>query len=119
MAIAKITLTLEQDDEAGTDEGMAQTIALLSSIGIVPATKLVLSLECEEEDADTYRDDIKAALRSRPIGIVVKLKTTVEEAVERERLAPVTPMDRAGWNEPVGSDTIGARAMDWLEAREG
>jgi hypothetical protein len=98
MATAKITITLEQDDEAGTDEGMAQTIALLASLGITPATKLVLTLECEEEDAETHRDDLRVTLRGRPVGINVKIKTAIEEEVARERLIPVTPMDRQGWN---------------------
>lgn len=98
MALAKITLTLEQDDQAGTDEGMARTIALLAQLGITPAQKLVLTIECEEDDADSYRDDLRHALRARPIGIIAKIKTTSEESVERERVAPVTPMDKAGWN---------------------
>jgi len=98
MAKAKITLTIEQDDEGGTNEGMARTIGLLTTLGIQPTQKLVLTLECEEDDAETYRDDIKLALRARPVGINVKIKTAIEEDVERERMAPVTPMDRAGWN---------------------
>ena len=98
MATAKITLTIEQDEEGGTNEGMTRTIGLLTQLGITPARKLVLTLECEEEDAETHRDDLKLVLRARPIGINVKIKTAIEEEIERERMAPVTPMDRAGWN---------------------
>lgn len=93
MARSKLTLTLEQDDEVGTDEGMVRTIGLLSELGITPATKLVLTLECEEEDSETYRDDLKLALRRRPIGIKATIKTETKEEAERERLVPVTPMD--------------------------
>lgn len=93
MARSKLTLTLEQDDEAGTDEGMARTIGLLSELGITPATKLVLTLECEEEDSATYRDDLKAALRRRPIGIEATIRTETKEKAERDRIPPVTPMD--------------------------
>ena len=77
---------------------MARTIALLATLGITSAQKLVLTLECDEDDADTYREDLRLALRSRPVGILAKIKTTSEESVERERVAPVTPMDKAGWN---------------------
>jgi hypothetical protein len=98
MAMAKITLTLEQDEQAGTNEGMAKTIGLLTQLGIQPATKLVLTLECEEEDAETFRDDLRTVLRQRPIGIVAKIKQTTEEQVEHERVSTATPMDCAGWN---------------------
>jgi hypothetical protein len=38
--------------------------------------------------------------------------------LSREKRA--TPMDDRGWeaDEAMGSDTVGKRAMDWLEARE-
>ena len=98
MATAKITVTLEQDDEGGTNEGMARTIGLLAQLGIQPTQKLVLTLECEEEDAEMHRDDLKLALRARPVGINVKIKTAIEEEVERERMVPVTPMDKAWSN---------------------
>lgn len=98
MAIAKITLTLEQDSENGTNEAMARTIGLLGQLGITPAQKLVLTIECDEDDADMYRDDLRLALRTRPVGILAKIKVTAEESVERERLAATTPMDKAGWN---------------------
>ena len=41
---------------------MSRTIGLLTTLGIQPAQKLVLTLECEEEDAESYRDDLKLAL---------------------------------------------------------
>jgi hypothetical protein len=53
--------------------------------GILEAVALHAPMEC-------------SMLRQRPVGINVKIKTAIEEDVEREKLVPVTPMDRAGWN---------------------
>jgi len=95
----KIQLTLTQDDENGSDEAMAQTIALLQQIGVVPLAKVVLTIECENEDAESYVDDLDIAMSARPVGIEAVIKTTTERHVERQkRLASVTPMDKAGWN---------------------
>lgn len=98
MSLAKITVSIEPDENEGTDEGMAQTLALLASLGVMPTRKVIITLECEEEDAASYREDIKQTLRRRPVGIIAKIKTTVEDDVAREKMAAVTPMDRAGWN---------------------
>ena len=92
---AKITLTLEQDDDHGTDEAMARTVALLSGGAVLPIGKIVISVECENEDAESYADDIKAVMTQRPVGIVAKVKVTTEEGIERAKLASVTPMDVA------------------------
>ena len=94
---AKITLTLTQE-EHGTDEGMAQTIGLLTAIGVAPTKKVVLTVECEPEDVDSYADDMDIALSGRPTGIEVVIKTTIERHVERRKMASVTPMDKAWSN---------------------
>lgn len=94
---AKITLTLTQE-EHGTDEAMAQTIGLLTAIGVAPTKKVVLTVECEAEDVDSYADDMDIALSGRPTGIEVTIKTTVERHVERRKMASVTPMDKAWAN---------------------
>jgi hypothetical protein len=95
---AKITLTLEQDDEYGTDEAMAQTIALLTGGSVLPIGKLVITIACENEDAESYAEDVKLAMARRPAGIEAKVKVTTEEGIERARLATVTPMDKAWSN---------------------
>lgn len=94
----KITLTLTQDDNTGSDAAMAETIGLLTAIGVVPTQKVVLTVECENEDAESYADDMDAALSGRPMGIEVTIKTTTERHVERRKLTTVTPMDKVGWN---------------------
>ena len=107
MATAKITLTLEQDEENGTNEGMVKTIALLGTLATTPAQKIVLTIACEEDDAESYRDDLRLALRARPVGITAKLKTTSEESVERERMASTTPMDSIkGFSEKYGVERV-------------
>lgn len=99
MGRSKIQLTLTQDDENGSDAAMAVTIELLTQIGIVPIGKIVLTIECENEDADSYVDDLDAAMSGRPVGIEAVIKTTTERRVERQKkLATVTPMDKVGWN---------------------
>lgn len=45
------------------------------------------------------------------------LRPETRELLAREKRR--TPMDGEGWEPPVGSDTIGAQALSWLEAREG
>lgn len=94
MATAKIVLTLEQDEERGTNEAMEETVQILATLDIMPLMKLVLTLECEEVSAERYRDVLRRALRERPIGIVAKFKTTTEEEVTRVLMPPVTPMDK-------------------------
>jgi len=90
----KITLTLTHlDDDHPNAAGMAETIGLLTQIGIVPTKKVALTIECKDEDAENYTDDIDAALSGRPMGIEVVIKTTTERHVERRRMTSVTPMD--------------------------
>jgi hypothetical protein len=111
----KITVTLAQDDKNGTDQAMAETIALLVDLGTMPLRKFVLTLECKDEDAAGLRDDIAVALTGRPAGIDATIKRSTEESIVRQRMTKVTPMDRAGWNER----TPGEKAMEWLQVREG
>lgn len=94
----KITLTLKQDEDTGSNQAMAETIALLGALAQAPTRKLTLVLECEDEDADEHRDELRALLAGRPVGIEVELKTESKETVERGRLQRVTPMDRAWAN---------------------
>lgn len=95
----KITLTIKRNDEIGSSQAMADTIALLTSLGIsMPSKKLTLVVECETEDLDTYRDELRVVLASRPVGIEVELKTESKESVERGRMVRVTPMDQAWAN---------------------
>lgn len=98
MSKAKVTLTLEQNDDHGTDEAMARTIALLTGGTVLPIGKLSLTIECELEDAASYADDIKAVMAQRPAGIEAKVKIVTEEGIERAKLASVTPMDAAWRN---------------------
>lgn len=44
------------------------------------------------------------------------LRPETRELLAREKRR--TPMDGEGWEPPVSSDTIGAKALSWLEARE-
>lgn len=125
--VAKITLTLEQDEQRGTNAAMEETIKLLGGLEAMPAMKLVLTIECEEMIAENYRNKLRSALRRRPIGIIAKIKTTSEEQVNIEVMRPVTPMDDllgdgvesvtlsgAGRSVTLTSET-GERAREWAE----
>lgn len=119
--VSKIVLTLEQDEERGTNEAMEETVAILATLDVMPMMKLVLTLECEEIMAERYRTVLRTALRERPIGIIAKFKTTTEEEVTRVLMPPVRPMDkipgfRDDGDEPI--DSAGAKVLSWLEARE-
>lgn len=133
--IAKIVLTLEQDEERGTNEAMEETVQILATLDIMPMMKLVLTLECEEVSAERYRAMLRTALRERPIGIVAKFKTTTEEEVTRTVLATITPMDKAfgnltgngidsitmsggGRSATITAKTAGEHVMDFLIERE-
>ena len=89
--LAKITLTLEQDEQHGTNAAMEETIQLLGAIEGLPTMKVVVTLECEEVIAPNYRDKLHAELRRRPIGIIAKLKTTTEDQITI--VSQRTPMD--------------------------
>ena len=71
--IAKITLTLEQDEDRGTNAAMEETIKLLSEIEGLPTMKVVLTLECED--------------------IIAKIATKTEEQIIRYVMPMTTPMD--------------------------
>jgi len=121
----KITLTITPDTEYlapnEIDAAMLRTVRVLQQLGDAPLRKFVLNFECKDEHAEDVKDQIHAALSARPVGIDALLKTTCEERVARETMPRTTPMDEEGWEgeeEPVASDTIGARAMDWLVERE-
>lgn len=111
--LAKVVLTLEQDEERGTNEAMEETVAILAKLDVMPIEKLVLTLECEEVSAERYRAMLRTALRERPIGIVAKFKTTTEEEVTRYVLPPVTPMDQLLRN--GGTVTLGREHFDALQ----
>lgn len=88
----KITVTLAPVDGRAPREYMAQSIALLSALS-TPTDKVVLTISCEDEDAESYADDIDAALSGRPMGVDAVIKTTSEHHIERRKLASITPMD--------------------------
>jgi len=94
----KITITLKQNEDDGNPLAMAETLTLLGTLAQAPTQKIVLALECEEEDAESWRDELRVALAGRPVGVDVELKTESKETVERGRLQRVTPMDRAWAN---------------------
>jgi hypothetical protein len=91
--LAKIVLTLEQDEQRGTNAAMEETIKLLGTLDNVPTMKFVLTLECEDVIAESYRAKLRSVLRKRPIGIIAKFKTTSEEHINIEVVRPTTPMD--------------------------
>ncbi len=98
--MTKITLTIQQDDDAPNDTSaaMTETLALLATAGMTAPRKLVLNIECKDEQTEEITDELDAALSGRPMGIEVVIKTTTERHVERRRMASVTPMDKTGWN---------------------
>lgn len=95
----KITITLKQDEEqGGTPQAMAETLALLGTLAEAPMSKLTLVLECADSQADEWRDELRVTLAGRPVGVEVELKTESKESVERGRMVRVTPMDKAWAN---------------------
>ena len=90
--IAKINLTLEQDEQRGTNEAMQEAIDLLAMIETMPIMKVVVTIECEEIAAEQYRQKLRYDLKRRPIGIVAKIKTTSEEQIIV--VPQSTPMDK-------------------------
>lgn len=99
----KFTITITPDTDYlapdQIDAAMARTIGSLASLNSTPTRKVVLTVECTDEDAEQHEDAIDAALSSRPVGIEVVLKVTRERHVGRVvQLAKVTPMDKSGWN---------------------
>lgn len=98
--MTKITVTIQEDEDAPNDTkaAMTETLALLAAAGITAPRKLVLNIECTDDEATDVTDELDAALSGRPMGIEVVIKTTTERHVERKRLASVTPMDQAWRN---------------------
>ena len=99
---SKITITITPDmdylDRDSANANMAETMALLATLNDAPSGKIVLTIECRDEDVRDLKSDIHAALSGRPVGIEVNLKTQTEEYVERTKSATVTPMDKAWAN---------------------
>lgn len=91
--LAKINLTLEQDEQRGTNAAMEDTIKLLATLEALPMTKVVITLECEEMIAENYRNKLRIGLKARPIGIIAKITTKTEEQIVRYVMPPTTPMD--------------------------
>lgn len=99
MATAKITLTLEHiDPKHPNSAAMSQTIGLLAQLADLPSGNIKLAIVCEEEDMQSYVDDLLVTLSRRPVGIRVKIKKESEDEIERETLPSVLPMDRVWSN---------------------
>lgn len=96
---AKITLTITHTDpKHPNSQSMAQTIGLLAQLVDLPSGGLKLTIECEDEDVQSYADDLSSVLARRPVGIKVAKKVETNDEIERSTLASVTPMDRAWSN---------------------
>jgi hypothetical protein len=95
----KLTVTIAQDPDDGTDLAMRETVEALTLLGVVPMTKVVLTMEVLDERALLMKEKIKETLRYRPVGIEVTIKAESKEDVERRRLPSVTPMDQSRWDE--------------------
>lgn len=96
---AKITLTLEHiDPKHPNSNAMAHTIGLLAQLADLPAGNIKLAIVCEEEDMQSYVDDLLTTLSRRPVGIRVKIKKESEDEIERETLPSVLPMDKVWSN---------------------
>lgn len=89
----KITVTLNPVDWRVPQEHMDQAVAMLGKLENVPTQKIVLTVTCEDEDADSYTDDIEAVLRTRPAGIDAVMQRVSKYHVEHRKLPAVTPMD--------------------------
>lgn len=113
---AKINLTLEQDEQRGTNAAMEDTIKLLATLESLPMTKVVVTLECEEMIAEGYRNKLRLGLKGRPIGIIAKITTKTEEQIVRYVMPMSTPMDDVLDDDE--KKTTGERALDWLVERE-
>lgn len=97
----KIAVSITKDMEhGGTDAAMLESFQTLIRLGVLPTKGLVLTIECNDQDAEGIRDEIAVALTDRPIGIDVKIKRTIDEEIDRRRSVVVnrvptsTPMER-------------------------
>lgn len=60
MVTVKITLTLEHiDPKHPNSAAMSQTIGLLAQLADLPSGNIKLSIVCEEEDMQSYEDEIE------------------------------------------------------------
>ena len=77
---SKITITITPDmdylDRDSANANMAETMALLATLNDAPSGKIVLTIECRDEDVRDLKSDIHAALSGRPVGIEVNLKSS-------------------------------------------
>jgi hypothetical protein len=102
----KITVTLKQA-ENGSPMAMAETLALISQLRDAPTEKLTLVLECPDEQASEWWDELRVRLGGRPEGIEVEVKRETKESVYRNRMVSVTPMDRIkGFSERHGVESV-------------
>lgn len=121
---AKINLTLEQDEQRGTNAAMEDTIKLLATLDGLPMTKVVVTLECEEMIAEGYRNKLRLGLKGRPIGIIAKITTKTEEQIVRYVMPMSTPMDDVLDDDTKSAlfsgqqKSTGERALDWLVEHE-
>lgn len=92
--MAKLTVTVSHVDPKHPNSlAMAQTIGLLAQLIDLPSGGLKLTIQCEDEDMESYAEDLNATLSRRPVGIVVTLKKESEDTIERSTMPSVTPMD--------------------------
>jgi hypothetical protein len=99
--MTKLTVTITRDAEhGGTHEGMLDAFRTLVGLGILPTKTFALTIECQDQDAQSIRDDIAVALTDRAVGIDVKIKRVIDEDIDRRRQVAVsrvptsTPMER-------------------------
>lgn len=114
----KIQVTITQDKEhGGTDAGMLEAFQALLACGVLPTSGLVLTVECGDQHRESIRDMLAVALTDRPLGIDVKIKSTIVEEIERRRMVAVasvptrTPMDRV-WGDGSAS-VLDEAAEEW------
>ena len=105
----KIQVTITQDKEhGGTDAGMLEAFHALIACGVLPTSGLVLTVECGDQHRESIRDTLAVALTDRPIGIDVKIKSTM---VAVSSVPTRTPMDRV-WGDGSPS-VLDAAAEEW------
>ncbi len=114
----KIQVTITQDKEhGGTDAGMLEAFHTLLGCGVLPTSGLQLTIECGDQHRESIRDMLAVALTDRPIGIDVKIKSTISEEIERRRMVAVasvptrSPMERV-WDDGSGS-VLETAAEEW------
>lgn len=89
----KITITLKQDGH-GSAQAMAETLALISTLTDAPTERITMVLECLDEQAGEWWNELRVRLSGRPAGIDVEVKRETKESVYRNRMVNVTPMDK-------------------------